>query len=540
MVAGVKDTSSKAPTGAGSTAVQRTPSTAGADAYRIQMKKAVQGRDGFAAQSAALSPESVQAAAQEGTAGSGGPLPHLAAIQHSFGAHDVSNVHAHTDSRAVQASAAMGAEAYASGSHVAFGKSPDLHTAAHEAAHIVQQRQGVSLEGGVGKAGDSYEQQADAVADKVVAGQSAEGLLGSASGGGGAAVQHKTAVQKKSVTGGPELVKVQEQLNKAGYDCGTPDGIWGPKTSAAVKKFQGDKKLTPDGIIGPATLAALENAAGPAGGAAAGGGGGAAGAGAGAPKTGGAAGGAAGGAKTETKGPAGASVPGASNTLGGAAGASDKKDAGGAPAPAEDKKQEQLPVSGGRQAVAAAAMAEVGKVRAKDMSGKDEEGKPARVGWERLVEYFNVSFGGGWKDMDLVKHRRGGERLKHGTTTGEKESVQDVLPSWCGIFAIWAVKTAGFSVGTWAPGKSASNIMKRQNKVPQVGDVVVSPNHNHHAVIVWVAPDAAEKAATGKTGSIEVKTVDGNSGSNPVSGGEVVDKGSSTMAKWTWGAWSPE
>lgn len=72
----------------------------------------------------------------------------------------------------------MGARAYAMGNHVAFGIQPDLHTAAHEAAHVVQQRAGVSLSGGVGQAGDAYERHADAVDDRVVAGESAEALLG--------------------------------------------------------------------------------------------------------------------------------------------------------------------------------------------------------------------------------------------------------------------------------------------------------------------------------------------------------------------------
>jgi hypothetical protein len=51
----------------------------------------------------------------------------------------------------------MGAEAFATGDQVAFGAAPDLHTAAHEAAHVVQQRQGVQLKGGVGEVGDAYE-----------------------------------------------------------------------------------------------------------------------------------------------------------------------------------------------------------------------------------------------------------------------------------------------------------------------------------------------------------------------------------------------
>jgi hypothetical protein len=71
----------------------------------------------------------------------------------------------------------MGAAAFTTGNHVAFAGSPDLRTAAHEAAHVVQQRGGVQLSGGVGAVGDRYEQHADAVAGLVVQGRSAERLL---------------------------------------------------------------------------------------------------------------------------------------------------------------------------------------------------------------------------------------------------------------------------------------------------------------------------------------------------------------------------
>ena len=76
---------------------------------------------------------------------------------------------AHVGGAATAANDAMGAEAYATGNHVAFRAAPDLHTAAHEAAHVVQQRAGVALKGGVGEAGDPYEQHADAVADAATA-----------------------------------------------------------------------------------------------------------------------------------------------------------------------------------------------------------------------------------------------------------------------------------------------------------------------------------------------------------------------------------
>ena len=128
----------------------------------------------------------VHTSAEAGIAGAGGPLPFLGQIQQAFGRHDVGGIQAHTDGAAAGASAAIGAQAYASGNHVAFGGAPDLHTAAHEAAHVVQQRAGVHLRGGVGEAGDAYERHADAVADTVVAGGDAEPLLSTMAGGPGA------------------------------------------------------------------------------------------------------------------------------------------------------------------------------------------------------------------------------------------------------------------------------------------------------------------------------------------------------------------
>lgn len=167
------------------------------DTY-VQQKESVApgtGNAGYQVQRKAVRPggaEGVRDAAAEGVAGSGGAMPHLDSIQQSFGGHDVSGVNAHVGGAAAGASEKMGAEAYATGDDVAFKGAPDLHTAAHEAAHVVQQRAGVQLSDGVGQSGDSYEQNADAVADRVVAGKDASDLL-PGSGGGGGAVQQKAA-----------------------------------------------------------------------------------------------------------------------------------------------------------------------------------------------------------------------------------------------------------------------------------------------------------------------------------------------------------
>ncbi|MEY3015675.1 MAG: hypothetical protein RIT45_4410 [Pseudomonadota bacterium] len=162
------------------------------DSYAVQRKSVTPdaGEQHYDRQREAVRPggSPMQEAAKSGVAGAGAPLPFADQIGASFGpGHDLSGVRAHVGGRAKDAGQTLGAKAYATGSDVAFNEAPDLHTAAHEAAHIVQQRNGVQLSGGVGQAGDSYEQNADAVADRVVAGQSAADLLPSASAGAGAA-----------------------------------------------------------------------------------------------------------------------------------------------------------------------------------------------------------------------------------------------------------------------------------------------------------------------------------------------------------------
>ena len=118
--------------------------------------------------------DEIQRMAAHGFGGDGAPLPYRDVIQRSFGRYDVSGVRAHVGGAAADASRAIGARAFTSGRDVAFAAQPDLHLAAHEAAHVVQQRAGIQLDGGVGRAGDRFERQADAVADDVVSGRSVE------------------------------------------------------------------------------------------------------------------------------------------------------------------------------------------------------------------------------------------------------------------------------------------------------------------------------------------------------------------------------
>jgi Domain of unknown function (DUF4157) len=183
---------------------------------------------------------SVHQAAQHGLTGGGGALPHQEAIQRSFGKHDVGGIGAHVGGPAAEACQTMGATAYATGDQVAFAGSPDLHTAAHEAAHVVQQRCGVQLKGGVGESGDTYERHADEVADLVVAGKSAESALDRHAGGGGGG---KGAVQHKLIVGGKTIR--QEDVDPELVRAFSTNVITEPEMNNALARLQaeaGDKR----------------------------------------------------------------------------------------------------------------------------------------------------------------------------------------------------------------------------------------------------------------------------------------------------------
>jgi hypothetical protein len=138
--------------------------------------------------------DEVAATIAGGASGPGQALPNLPAVQGLFGRHDVSSIRAHTGAAAVEATKTLGGGAYASQGSIVLGRSTDLHTVAHEAAHVVQQRNGHAPAGGAGRAGDVFERHANAVADEVVAGRPAEQMLdrgpsGADQSGAGASVQ---------------------------------------------------------------------------------------------------------------------------------------------------------------------------------------------------------------------------------------------------------------------------------------------------------------------------------------------------------------
>lgn len=56
---------------------------------------------------------------------------------------------------------------------------------------------------------------------------------------------------------GPEVRDLQDALRYAGFDAGQPDGLFGPRTEAALAAFQGNAGMTPTGVLDAATRRAL-------------------------------------------------------------------------------------------------------------------------------------------------------------------------------------------------------------------------------------------------------------------------------------------
>ncbi|HEY0254669.1 MAG TPA: DUF4157 domain-containing protein, partial [Kofleriaceae bacterium] len=123
------------------------------------------------------------AVASRGVASASTLLPFHKEIQRSFGNHSLANVRVEIGGAAQQAARALHASAFAFGERIAFAQAPDLHTAAHEAAHVIQQRSGIELPGNIDRGDDEHERAADEVADAVVAGKSASHLLERYAGG---------------------------------------------------------------------------------------------------------------------------------------------------------------------------------------------------------------------------------------------------------------------------------------------------------------------------------------------------------------------
>ena len=67
--------------------------------------------------------------------------------------------------------------------------------------------------------------------------------------------ENQSVVQTATTTSENKII--QQRLKKWGYYTGAVDGILGPKSVAAIKKFQKNNGLAADGIVGPKTAAKI-------------------------------------------------------------------------------------------------------------------------------------------------------------------------------------------------------------------------------------------------------------------------------------------
>lgn len=67
----------------------------------------------------------------------------------------------------------------------------------------------------------------------------------------------KTFVPYTMTSSKKDVMEIQKRLKQKGFDPKGIDGVYGPGTRNAVKRFQTANGLTPDGICGPRTMKAL-------------------------------------------------------------------------------------------------------------------------------------------------------------------------------------------------------------------------------------------------------------------------------------------
>lgn len=135
--------------------------------------------DARSPQQSGQEPESIEEAAGKGISGPGNQLPHSDRLQAAFPGHRLAELRVHVGSAASGAADRLGASAFARGNDLVFADpSPDLFTVAHETVHALQQRAGLRPSGGVGRAGDALERQANAAAADISAGRAPSVDLG--------------------------------------------------------------------------------------------------------------------------------------------------------------------------------------------------------------------------------------------------------------------------------------------------------------------------------------------------------------------------
>lgn len=145
--------------------------------------------------------------------------------------------------------------------------------------------------------------------------------------------------------------------------------------------------------------------------------------------------------------------------------------------------------------------AEAAVVAAKLPGGIDPANtRTLRLGHDRLLKYFRLSAPNpGVPDTTFFNE----DAIKYLITPGQLAP----MPHWCGIFALWCLKTANLQVGNWKMGFGISSVSGIKQIIPKTkamkGDVgYVNNGFEHHFIIEEVFQEG------GKT---KMRTIEGNS-----------------------------
>jgi uncharacterized protein DUF4157 len=191
--------------------------------------------------------------------------------------HDFSQVRVHANERAAQAASSIDARAFTSNGRIVFGagqyaprSGSGRHLLSHELAHVLQQHAGVASAGGVGAAEDRHERHADAVADRVSAGGSAQALLADLAApqasrvgtAGSAPIQRQPAPAPAWTK--EEIAQIQIELIRLGLYTLTADGKFGSGTETGLVEAFGGEEWRKDAAA--TVLARLKAAKPPPGG----------------------------------------------------------------------------------------------------------------------------------------------------------------------------------------------------------------------------------------------------------------------------------
>jgi peptidoglycan hydrolase-like protein with peptidoglycan-binding domain len=207
-------------------------------------------------------PDSAFASRVETLRGGGRPLPpsERAFFEPRFG-RDFGGVRVHADATAAAAARAVGARAFTIGHDFFFGAGQyaprtgaGRRLMAHELTHVVQQTDGraagtnvIQRQGVAGRALQAPRFAGNGVLEDVLDGKRSLQL-----GDSGTEVR---LIQESLVAMGYPLPKSVSQVNPT-----QTDGIFGPETEAAVRRFQTDAKaVLIDGIVGQETMGLLDD-----------------------------------------------------------------------------------------------------------------------------------------------------------------------------------------------------------------------------------------------------------------------------------------